>query len=318
MTAGTGDRPGGLFRGSERPRWLVLLGVMVAGWAAVGYFAFLRPGARPPAPPAPSIADAPPLPPADPDPAFASVTDRTPLGLRDMAAYRLLLERARAGPAASGPPRRDVLFSQLLRRPDRYRGLPIHLQGTARRVVRLDDVAPELAPGGRLYEAWVYTNDSRGYPYLFVFEVPPPGLPGGDDVHELVAFDGAFLKLMGYRTANSSSVAPMLVGRLRLVSEPGRPQAGEAHSWLWTFAPFALFLVYLAARLAWRISQVFGRPSKPRPSVLAPADEISPDALARLVDPPDDPEANEPWRGDPGDDWDDDPPSWPPAQGRPG
>lgn len=316
MSTGPADGdPGGLFRGSERPRWLVLLGVMVAGWAAVGYYIFLRPAPRPPAEPAPSIADAPPLPPADPDLAFRTVTDLTPLGLRDMAAYKLLIERARDGTNANGPPRRDVLFSQLIRRPERYRGLPIHLQGTARRVVRLDDVSTTIAPGGRLYEAWVYTNDSRGYPYLFVFEAPPPGLPGGDDVHELVAFDGAFLKLMGYSTGTTRNAAPLLVGRLRLVAEPGRSRAGAARSWLWTFAPFALFLVYLAARVAWRISQALRPRPRRRPLAFPPTDEISPDALARFVEPPDDPDPKEPWQGD---DWDDESPSWPPLKGRPG
>ena len=78
-------------------------------------------------------------PPVEPDRSveFETVTDRTPLALRDMAAYAMLLKRAAATAPAdlARQARRDIFFTHLWERPAHYRGVPVHLLGTARRVL---------------------------------------------------------------------------------------------------------------------------------------------------------------------------------------
>ena len=52
------------------------------------------------------------------------------------------------------------------------------------------------------------------FPYVLVFEDPPPGLEIGADLFVRVKFDGYFFKLLRYRAGDADRFAPMLVGRL--------------------------------------------------------------------------------------------------------
>jgi hypothetical protein len=272
--------PTRIFRGAELPRLLVLAALMVVGWGVV--FTSCSPKAEPARP---ATVGGTPLPPADDAPVFASVIDKTPIRLGDMAAYAALLERVRTAPSAqlAARSRRDVIFSQLLDRPGRYRGLPIHLQGTAKRILIHDEVQPELSTRGKLYEAWVFTDDGQGFPYVLVFEEAPPGLPVGDDVSELVAFNGYFLKLMAYQAADMPRIAPLLVGRLGW-----RPLRGAAAPSVLGLPRDALrgvvavlFLLTTVRLLGWtlRTRRTLGPPLS-RPRGPAPPDRIDPEELS--------------------------------------
>jgi hypothetical protein len=273
--------PTRIFRGAELPRLLVLAAVMVVGWGIV--FTSCSPKAEPSRPG--GGAGMPPLPPADDAPIFASIIDKTPITLGDMAAYAALLERVRTTPAAhlAARSRRDVIFSQLLDRPGRHRGLPIHLQGTAKRILIQDEIQPELSPKGRIYEAWVFTDDGQGFPYVLVFEDAPPGLPIGDDVNELIAFNGYFLKLLAYQAADVPRVAPMLVGRLgwRPPQEAAAPKVLGLPRDTLRGVVAVLFLLTTVRLLGWtlRTRRSLGR-SIARPRGSAPIDQIDPEDLS--------------------------------------
>lgn len=294
--------PTRIFRGGELPSLLFLAGIMVAGWTI--FFTSCSPKAEPPRPGA--VAQMPPLPPPDDALVFKSVTDKTLIKLGDMGAYAALLDRVRKTPPAqlTAQSRRDVIFSQLLERPERHRGLPIHLQGTAKRILIHDDIAPELSPKLRLYEAWVFTDDSQGFPYVLVFEDAPKGLPGGNDVNELIAFDGYFLKLMAYQAGDLYRFAPMLIGRVGW-----RPQAGKAAATTVLGLPretlravvAVLFLFSTVRLLSWgfRARRGLIQPGA-RIRVPSPIDQIDPedlsDWLARA--PRSDPDPGDPALGD--------------------
>ena len=234
------------------------------------------------------IAALPPLPPPDDGPAFRDVVDATfRVRFDELAAYAELLERARSMSTDSfdAAARTDVVFSNLLERPARYRGLPIRLRGTARRVLRLEDVPETLAPNGDLFEAWAFTADSRGYPYVLVFEDPPPGLPGGDDVEAPILFRGYFFKLLAYNAGDKPRKAPLLVGRVEAIPDaeadatgPG-PAGRSSARGLWMLAPIALLVVYLAARSTMTTRRLLGRGPDRRRFGPPPRDEISPGEL---------------------------------------
>ena len=144
------------FRGSELPRLLMLGAVMVVGWGLVWRFANQRPQ------PAEPVARAEPKPEpvvADRADEFETVTDRTPMSFRDNAAYAYLLEKARklTPVELAAQSRRDILLTHLWERPELYRGVPIHLLGTARRVLRYES---KLSKTGWMYEAWIVTPDA--------------------------------------------------------------------------------------------------------------------------------------------------------------
>ena len=203
-------RTAGIFRGAELSRLVVLAVIMIAGWLYVWSYLQARtePVDPPPAasrPPAPIV--------ADPSPEFAGLRDKTPLSFRDTAAYATLLGRARGigAEALAAQARRDLLFTHLWERPERYRGVPVHLLGTARRVLSYES---KLSRTGRLHEAWIFTPESQNHPYVCVFEDVPEGFPAGGDVSERVVFNGYFLKLMSYQAGDVPRAAPLLVGRL--------------------------------------------------------------------------------------------------------
>ena len=139
--------------------------------------------------------------------AFESVTDRTPMSLRDNAAYALLLDRARGRTpdALAGESRRDILLTHLWERPERYRGVPVHIDGSALRVLRYES---KLSKTGWLYEAWIDTPDSGRFPYVCVFEEAPKGFPIGANVSERVVFNGYFLKIMKYEASDVARARP--------------------------------------------------------------------------------------------------------------
>src|SRR4051812_41539099 len=145
------------FRGAELVRLLVLAVLMVAGWGLVWQYLHSRPEpaeAEPRAVPRPE-----PVVP-DRDIAFETVTDRTPTTFRDNAAYAHLLEKSRELSAVdlARQSRRDIVLTHLWERPELYRGVPVHIQGTAMRVIRYE---AKMSRTGWLYEAWISIPDAR-------------------------------------------------------------------------------------------------------------------------------------------------------------
>ncbi len=274
--------------------------------AAAGWGWFLLRGSPAEAPAPVKAASIPPLPPAESSQWFDRVEDRTPLNHIDNLVYAQLLEKVRSTPPATlaKQARREVTFGQLFKHPDRYRGLPVHLDGTARRVVINEGVGPGFSTSGRLHEAWTFTMDSQRYPYCLVFETPPADLNLGPDVYERVAFDGYFLKLMSYNAAdskaglNDSHVAPLLIGRLTKFADPTPtmllPRNGPARRNAW----IVIALVGAASIALFRVILMFRRKRKPtwQPSpTFRPSEEVDPEALADWLNREDENE-REPWQ----------------------
>jgi len=215
-------RPAILFRGSELPRLLLLAAIVLAGWPMILLFAGGREDPKPP----PTALPAEKIEPVVPESGieFQALVDKAPMRGRENAAYSILLRKARETPekTLATEARRDLFWTHLWERPANYRGVPVHLEATARRILSYE-VNPELAPEGRIYEAWVYSDENRSDPYVLVFEDPPAGLVLGPDLNVRLTFDGYFLKLLGYRAGDTFRAAPMLVGRLHVT--PAQPAA---------------------------------------------------------------------------------------------
>ncbi len=97
------QRTSSFFRGSELPRLLFLAAITIVGWTLVWNYATnlnqageqeLKVAGKP----EPLVADQ--------SIEFETVTDRTPMGFRDNAAYSLLLERAAGVRPERSPPLR--------------------------------------------------------------------------------------------------------------------------------------------------------------------------------------------------------------------
>jgi hypothetical protein len=273
-------RPTGFFRGSELSKLLVLLTIAVVGWILVWKYVHLDQELAEVPEPAPQAV--PSKVERDESPAFESVTDKTAIGLRDMAAYDLLLKRARETSAESlaRQSRGDLYFTHLWEHPDQFRGVPIHLLGTARRIISYES---GRTPRGRLYEAWITTHESQGHPYCCVFEDLPRGLPLGPDVSERVVFNGYFLKQMRYLAGRDiQRAAPVLIGRIGWT--PGPTATRRDNSVLWMIS--IVGVLFAISLFRWLAGLRRSLSARSRPPVILDnrAEEIAPEDLARWVD----------------------------------
>lgn len=114
--------------------------------------------------------------------------------------------------------RSDVMMSDLMHSPAKYRGRLVKLDLNVRRVLACD-VDNRLIDARRLYEIWGFTEDSKSWLFDVVTAELPEGMPIGPDVSERAQFVGYFFKLQGYYEAGAKPRAaplraPLLVGRL--------------------------------------------------------------------------------------------------------
>lgn len=269
------------FRGSELPRLLVLGAILIAGVALT--VVFVRNRSAPAEPPLVVKGRPAPIVP-DRSIEFESVTDRTPMGLRDNAAYKLLLDRARehTPEQLARDARRDILVTHLWERPSTYRGVPIHVEGIARRVLRYQS---KLSKTGWLYEAWITLDDVPRVPYDCVFEDAPEGFPIAPNIAERVVFNGYFLKFMKYEATDVKfRSSPVLVGRIGWRSHAETSGSEGMGSTLW-WSLVILGALIVVNLIRWIVQLIYftryrsRRPAADSDWIGAPVDQIKPDAL---------------------------------------
>jgi hypothetical protein len=260
---------------------LILAAIMIGGWVLAWNYFQKRPE---PAEPPLTVAGKPEPVVPDRSPEFESVTDRTPMSLRDNAAYSVLLARAREKSAndLAAASRRDIFLPHLWETPELYRGVPIHLLGSARQVLRYQS---KLTPGGWLYEAWIFTPEATRVPYVCVFEDAPQGLPIGTNISERVVFNGYFLKVMKYQAGDVPRGAPVLIGRIGWAPHEATPGGGENSTLLnWSLAVVAALFLISLSRWIYQLRGLFTRPS--RSALLLPRsthEEMEPSQLDAWV-----------------------------------
>lgn len=276
-----GRRQRSFFRGSELPYLLVLASILICGLSLFLVYARFRP--RPAQPPLVVAENPRPIVP-DTSVEFETVTDRTPMSFRDNAAYSVLLARARerTPEALARETRRDVLMTHLWEQPAHYRGVPIHVEGTALRALRYES---KLSKTGWLYEVWVNDPDIHRIAYVCVFEDPPPGFPLGENVSEAVVFNGYFLKILKYEAHDVSRGAPVLVGRIGWRPHGEDGAAGSGSTLQWTLIILGCLIFVNLMRWLVRLAQFLrrrGTPAAERPPA-ARTDSIEPVELDRWL-----------------------------------
>lgn len=106
--------------------------------------------------------------------------------------------------------RKDILYVNLLRNPDQYRGKLMTIRGIARRISPIQ-VGENQYGIKQTHEAWVLTPDSGSDPWRFVASGIDPRLPVGEKVAVQIEVTGYFLKLYGYASQKGQHLAPLIL-----------------------------------------------------------------------------------------------------------
>lgn len=118
------------------------------------------------------------------------------------------LQLRKSSRASNQPPYSP--FADLLKQPDESIGLPFTLRGHIRRLEQIDT----LKDGDRelpVYEAWLFTEESQGNPWVVLATEIPADLKPGTELNERIEATGYFVKLATYQAQDARRVAPMIL-----------------------------------------------------------------------------------------------------------
>jgi hypothetical protein len=149
--------------------------------------------------------------------------------LREIAA-EFLEQRRHSNPKYAKAPAKDFpQFVDLVENPDPYRGRPVTVRGTLRRLTKLD-VGKNAFGIEDVFEGWLYTADSNSNPTVVLFTRKPAGLDVGSNITEEIQATGYFLKLYGYEAQKGPEIAPMLLAGTVELNPGPRPYVFKALS----------------------------------------------------------------------------------------
>ncbi len=186
----------------------------------------------------------------DPD-ILAPITDNK-VGIRreEAHAYYAVIAKARDIPL----PRleqagRQEDYTVLLADAEQFRGLPITIEGTIRRLNKIsvpDKAVWEEFGLDQLYEAWMFTASSGTRPYRVLCTSLPEGIPTGDQIDVPARFTGYFFKAEWYESVGGLQKAPLLIGKTirweRPIAASGSQSADDLG-----LAPYVIGLAVLVA-----------------------------------------------------------------------
>jgi hypothetical protein len=101
-------------------------------------------------------------------------------------------------------------FYDLFMHPEYYRGRPVTLRGTMRKLTKFE-LGKNSVGLDQAYEGWVYPSDSKGHPAVVVFTSKDDRLPVKGDIQEEVEFTGYFFKMYRYDAQDVSRRAPLIL-----------------------------------------------------------------------------------------------------------
>ncbi len=185
---------------------------------------------------------------------WLEVIDDQAMGLRVSEAdtyYRVLAHVSRLDDRfLEKHSRTDVLYVNLLRNPDLYRGKLITIRGSARRITKMQ-VGKNRYGVKEAYEAWVLTPDSGSDPIRIVTTQIDPRLPLGEKVAVDVEATGYFLKLYSYASQGGQHQAPLiLAARLQpSVVKTSIPSSTGLEPYILFFAIFIGISTVIAATI---------------------------------------------------------------------
>lgn len=110
----------------------------------------------------------------------------------------------------------SVDYSVLMIDSEQFRGMPITVRGTIRRIDKVDVSNAEVRQDYKIetyYVAWMFTESSGNNPYRLISYTIPSDMPTGEALEVPARFTGYFFKRQGYRSQGGLHKAPVLIGK---------------------------------------------------------------------------------------------------------
>lgn len=150
--------------------------------------------------------------------------------------------------------REDLIYTHFYDEPEKHRGELVTLKLDVRRALDAGAACGDT----QLHEAIGVTQQSAGRPYFLIVLDYPKDMPRGASLDQRVRFAGYFLKLQGYRAAESKPgdpilKAPLLIGRIEW-TPPVAAKEDDSRSWrlgatLLIVVGLAIIVFYIFAKL---------------------------------------------------------------------
>ena len=195
------------------------------------------------------------------------LAQEVPLRRQQKIATELREERRESNPDYR---RRNVddfpQFIDLFTHSDVYRGRPVTIHGTMRKLTKFD-LGKNSMELDQAYEGWVYTSESQGNPAVVVFTSKDERLPVGGDIQEEVRFTGYYFKMYGYDAHDTTRKAPLLIaGEVECVPHPYRNTYPPLNTGWYVVTTLAFLL---GCYVVWQVNR---REMPPRPFSLVEPD----------------------------------------------
>ncbi len=229
------------------------------------------------------------------------------LGVKDRECFYALLATVRKAPPGlleqtaletlAATQRRSTPVEPLFNRPLQQRGKLVRLEGTARRVERVDVTSPDIQQRfgiDHYYTIYLFTEDSQNYPLTICVPSLPDDLPLGEGAgyHEHVSAAGFFMKTWAFQPAgvldpDSESapwqLAPLIIGTDVRRYSPLHSLAGT--NWLLIFPGLLLLLVFFVWLAVWWFNRQDAR-RRILPSEVSASPAIGPKSPENEPTPP--------------------------------
>ena len=140
-----------------------------------------------------------------------------------------------------------VSFTELFGQPMSFRGRPVFLKGTLRRLERLRAPANDYDIA-EYWQGWLEPEVGPSSPIVIHFLDVPPGMPVGLKIAEPVEVAGYFFKRYAYKAADTIRRAPLVLA-IAPVWTPRKP-AAPGGTFLGTVAVVSMAMLVAATALA--------------------------------------------------------------------
>lgn len=151
--------------------------------------------------------------------ALSRVRDATFFGSRDHEAWFEIGQKLQGLRSPEASKWETVGFTELFSQPRSFRGRPVRMRGTLRRLEKLSSLENDHGID-QFWQGWLEPAGGPASPVVVHFLRLPAGMTEGMELAETVMVNGYFLKNMAYRAADGVRLAPLLVSL-----EPVRPAA---------------------------------------------------------------------------------------------